>query len=283
VSPPRTRVQPLCPVRGCRLPLELAERAWECPRRHGFDVARSGYVNLLQPGDRRSRTPGDSPEAVAARARLEERGFATAGHATLVQGLAPLFEREGEPALDVGAGTGSLLGRLVAAHGLDGWALDLSAAAVRQGARRWPGLAWIVANGHRELPFADGTFRLVLSSVGPKNPHEFRRVLAPDGWLVLLVPGPDDLIELREVITGEGRRRDRSAAALEAFEPAFECVERTLATETHWLERPELDDLLAATYRGARFAENRRLAALAGLETTFSSHVLRFRPRADGP
>ena len=37
-----------------------------CPRGHSFDVARSGYINLLQPQERRSRNPGDSADAVAA-------------------------------------------------------------------------------------------------------------------------------------------------------------------------------------------------------------------------
>ena len=46
--------------------------------RTAFDVARSGYVNLLQPQDKRSKTPGDTPEAVAARRRFLDRGHADA-------------------------------------------------------------------------------------------------------------------------------------------------------------------------------------------------------------
>ena len=38
------------------LPIDLETQV--CPRGHAFDVARSGYVNLLQPQDRRS--PGQS-------------------------------------------------------------------------------------------------------------------------------------------------------------------------------------------------------------------------------
>lgn len=37
----------LCPVCGGRLVRE--EKAWRCESRHSFDVARSGYVNLLPP------------------------------------------------------------------------------------------------------------------------------------------------------------------------------------------------------------------------------------------
>ena len=50
----------LCPVRDCRMALPREERRLLCPRGHSFDVARSGYINLLQPQDRRSKRPGDT-------------------------------------------------------------------------------------------------------------------------------------------------------------------------------------------------------------------------------
>jgi len=64
----------LCPVTDCRLALQRDERRMFCPRGHSFDVARSGYINLLQPQDRRSKNPGDDRAVVAARRRLHDRG-----------------------------------------------------------------------------------------------------------------------------------------------------------------------------------------------------------------
>jgi 23S rRNA (guanine745-N1)-methyltransferase len=61
----------LCPVRDCHMALGRAERRLLCPRGHSFDVARSGYINLLQPQERRSKQPGDTVAAVAARRRLQ--------------------------------------------------------------------------------------------------------------------------------------------------------------------------------------------------------------------
>ena len=63
-----------CTVRDCRLPLARRAGTLTCPRGHTYDIARSGYVNLLQPQDRRSPSPGDSKAAVAARGRLIESG-----------------------------------------------------------------------------------------------------------------------------------------------------------------------------------------------------------------
>ncbi|MEU1747871.1 putative RNA methyltransferase [Micromonospora arida] len=60
-----------CPV--CGEPLEQATdtRALRCPRRHSFDIARQGYVNLLT-----GRAPhvGDTPDMVAARADFQAAG-----------------------------------------------------------------------------------------------------------------------------------------------------------------------------------------------------------------
>ena len=64
----------LCPVRDCRMALVREERRLICPRGYSFDVARSGYINLLQPQDRRSKQPGDTAAAVAGRRRLHDRG-----------------------------------------------------------------------------------------------------------------------------------------------------------------------------------------------------------------
>ena len=50
----------LCTVRDCREQLLREERRMVCPRGHSFDIARRGYVNLLQPQDRRSKKPGDT-------------------------------------------------------------------------------------------------------------------------------------------------------------------------------------------------------------------------------
>jgi len=279
VKPSTTSVHLRCTVRGCGR--ELARRAgtWDCPNGHSFDIARSGYVNLLQPGDRRSRSPGDTPDAVAARARLEERGIGAEWRDAVASKVDGLLRRDGETALDAGAGTGLLLGHLAWLYRLEGWALDISVPAVRFGSRRWPALSWVVANAHRRLPFADGAFTLVLSSVGPKNPKEFSRILAADGSLLLIVPAPEDLIELRHALLGEGRRIDRAARALELFGASFRCADRTYARGRQRLDRAGLDDLLTATYRGARRSQRKRLDELDGLETTFAAEILHFVPR----
>ncbi len=207
----------LCTVRDCRAPLVLEERRYVCANAHAFDIARSGYVNLLQPQDKRSKTPGDTPEAVAARRRFLERGHA----APLVDGIVRALPlREGDALLDAGCGEGHHLAAFRHAYGVDAHGTDISVPAIELAARRYRDCSWVVANADRFLPYADGSFRAVASITARMNPEEFRRVLAPEGTLLVVIPGADDLIELRAAILGERIERNRVERTVATFAPA---------------------------------------------------------------
>src|SRR5712691_10662008 len=104
----------LCTVRNCQAPLARAEGVLVCTRGHSFDIARSGYINLLQPQERRSKTPGDAAEAVAARRRLHDRGVT----APLLHSIAELADLTNDAVvLDAGCGDGYYLGSLAQASG----------------------------------------------------------------------------------------------------------------------------------------------------------------------
>src|SRR6202166_3439615 len=169
----------LCPVRGCGAPLSRAGRALACPRGHRFDVARSGYCNLLQPHERRSRRPGDSAAALAARRRLFDQGHGD----WLVPHLLAAFDAlplpPGAAVLDVGCGEGFYLGTLARERRIEAHGLDISVPAIDLAARRYPAATWIVANADRTLPYAAGSFGLALALTSRVNPGELRRVLAP--------------------------------------------------------------------------------------------------------
>ena len=267
----------LCTVRGCGERLTLADRSYRCARGHAYDVARSGYVNLLQPQDRRAALPGDSKAAAEARRR-----FLRAGHgegfarelAALLRGLGPT-----RPALlDIGFGEGSYLARMVDALGAAGEGLDISVAAVDLAARAYRDPRWVVANADRRLPYAEGSFDLVTSITARRNGPEVRRVLKPDGTLVVAVPAPDDLAELRREVLGDAPPRDRGGRLLEDFGADFVLRNRLTWRERAALGREALADLLASTYRGARLSQRARAGALETLEVTQSREVFVFTP-----
>jgi 23S rRNA (guanine745-N1)-methyltransferase len=253
----------LCPVRDCQQPLHRLDRRLLCPRAHSFDIARSGYVNLLQPQDRRSRHPGDTAEAVAARRRLHDLGV-TQPLLHAISSLLPLAASDS--VLDAGCGDGFYLGSLARQSACSAHGVDISIPAVDAAARRYPHCDWIVANADRAIPCAAAAFSAVLSITARMNAPEFARVLRPAGRLLVAIPAPDDLIELR------GAGRDRAERTIEAFAPAFALTARQRVTTTAALDADAVRDVLLSIYRP--------LQALpaAAQRVTFSLDLLLFHP-----
>jgi 23S rRNA (guanine745-N1)-methyltransferase len=179
-----------CPV--CGRPLSAQGAGLDCPAGHHFDAAKQGYVDLVAGP---VRHPGDSAAMVTARAE-----FLAAGHfdflADALVRAAPGL-RAGGLVVDVGAGTGYYLARL-----LDGYpqalgvALDVAKPALRRAARAHPRALAARADAWRALPVADGSADLLVNVFAPRNGAEFARVLRPDGDLLVVVPAAEHLGEL---------------------------------------------------------------------------------------
>lgn len=269
----------LCTVRGCGEPLAGAGPTLRCARGHSFDRSRHGYVNLLQPQDRRSRRPGDSREAVAARRRLFDAGYEEPILAAILAALARAGLERRRAVLDVGCGEGTFLARAVDRFDVEGAGVDISTAAVELAARTYPAPTWLVANADRTLPFASGSFDLVTSITARRHGPELRRVLTPNGRLVVVVPAPDDLAELRVALHGYASAKSRVESAVEALARDFALAGITSVRSLAHLDGAALADLLASTYRGARTSERGRIDDRTTLDVTFSRDILIFAPR----
>ena len=268
-----------CSVRGCHQPLTRSADAYVCDRGHSFDIARSGYLNLLQPQDRRSRAPGDAAAALDARARLLAAGIGASILAGFVdRAVAALETQANAVVLDLGCGTGESLERITVAAGASGVGLDISVDAIDRAARRTQALTWVVANADRRLPVLDASVGLVLSLNARRNPPECARVLLPGGRLLVAVPAPDDLIELRALVQGQGATRERADAVIEEHAPLFNLSARDRLAERHSLDGQAMRDLLAGTYRGARRSQQGH-EGLDPLEVTLATDVLMFTRR----
>jgi 23S rRNA (guanine745-N1)-methyltransferase len=243
-----------CPVCGDPLAETTAgtARALRCPRRHSFDVARQGYVNLLA-----GRAPhtGDSAGMVAARA-----DFLAAGHYDTVAAALAATARQLVPApaptgpgdgtgpagtgdgtgpagtgdgtgpagssgvdayplvVDAGAGTGHYLAAVLAAlPEAAGLALDVAKPALRRAARAHPRAAAALADTWQRLPLADRSATVLLNVFAPRNGPEFHRVLDPAGALLVVTPDADHLTELvgaLDLLRVDPTKADRVAESL---------------------------------------------------------------------
>ncbi len=269
----------LCPVRGCGGALEPRDRSWVCGRGHTFDMARSGYVNLLQPQDRRSKSPGDPKEAVHARRRFLDAGHGGLLLRALLEEIDGMSLPDRAAVLDVGCGEGYFLGSLAGEREMEVHGVDLSVPAIDLAARRWPDVSWWVVNADRALPFADGSFDLALSLAGRRPAAELARVLKPAGCLLVAVPAEDDLVELREAVQGEGVLRGRLEKAVEELSGAFEMEARRAVRTTETLDAAAVRDALASTYRGARTSQREKVEAIGGMDVTLSFDLAVLRRR----
>lgn len=254
----------LCPVRNCRLPLVHEKGCVVCARGHSFDIARSRYINLLQPQDRRSSRPGDSAPAVAARRRLHDLGVTRPLLDAVAETLIPL---PSDVVLDAGCGDGYYLGTLARQMGFSGQGVDISVPAIEAAARRYPECEWIVANADRLVPYSDGSFTALISITARMNSGEFRRVLRDDGRLLVGLPATDDLIELR------GAGRDRTARTIASFADDFTLTSQRRVTATADLDAATVHDVLVSIYRPLRSRPAK------ATRVTFSLDLLLFRPK----
>jgi 23S rRNA (guanine745-N1)-methyltransferase len=198
-----------CPV--CEGALAPAATAVGCPAGHSFDVARQGYLNLLTG---RAPAGADTPAMVAARAALFD-----AGHlAPVTSAIVSLLPPAAGLVLDVGAGTGHHLAAVLDARpDAVGIALDVSKAAARRSARVHPALGSVVADVWHRLPVADGCAGVLLDVFAPRHGAEFRRVMRPDGLLIVVTPEPDHLADLvgpLGLLTVDPAKAERTGSSL---------------------------------------------------------------------
>lgn len=255
--------QLVCPVRGCRSQLTVQSLQVSCELGHSFDISRSGYINLLQPQDRRSANPGDSAEAVQSRRRIHDLGVTQPLQDAIADLLRPSHHNA---VLDAGCGDGFYLGSLQQRFGFHASGADISVAAINAAARRYPACEWIVANADRAIPYADASFSAVLSITARRNPNEFRRVLKNNGTLLLAIPAPDDLIELR------GSGRDRVPAVIDEFAASFRIIEHRQATTAADLDAESVECIRRSVYRPLHSGPP------TAMRLTFSLDLLLFAP-----
>ncbi len=234
-----------------------------CAAGHSFDVARQGYVNLLGPGDKRSRDPGDSKAMVSARA-----AFLDSGHyepialqmAELVRSLVGVDAT----IVDAGCGEGYYLQTLRArlASGDHGYptliGFDISKWAVQAAARRFPA-TWIVAS-NRNIPLAAESADCLLSLFGFPVYASFHTLLKAGGTVLLVNAGPRHLIELREILYPSVRHSASTVVAQAQAAGLLPGDCSTLQYQTAPLQQPQLQQLLSMTphmFRASREGKQR--------------------------
>jgi 23S rRNA (guanine745-N1)-methyltransferase len=263
-----------CPL--CHAPLSRSERSFSCASRHQFDIAKEGYVNLLPVQHKRSRDPGDSAEMMQARRVFLEAGHYQPLRDAIASKLRNALPENADAILDIGCGEGYYT-HAFASVAAKTFGLDVSKAAIRAAAKRYPQVMFCVASSHR-LPFEDQSIDAIVRIYAPCKAEELVRVVKPGGLVITAAPGPRHLLELKGLIYNEAQLHAPDAGEIEGFDVVEqqsiayemnlngqEAVALLQMTPFAWRARPEV---WAALEQQENFA----------CQTDFTLHTLR---RAD--
>ncbi len=200
----------ICPVCGAAMTVSDDGKSLICaggargnktPRRHCFDFASGGYVNLAPPSQSLS---GDSREAVVSRTRFLEAGYYDPIRDAVCEALST-YSRGGL-AVDAGCGegyytaaaakhTGAILGLDLSKFGVD----TAAKRARRQGLTN----TLFTVAGIYSIPLRDGCADAVISMFAPCAEEEFSRILGADGILIAVGAGEDHLYGLKRAVYDE--------------------------------------------------------------------------------
>lgn len=210
-----------CPV--CKASLALAGTSLVCPNKHCYDIAKSGYVNLVLSSPKQTNYDKHS---------FENRHF------VLEQGLyQPILdalvhfvshEKSIERILDVGCGEGYYAKHLRQQTGKSVFAFDLSKDSIQLAAKKDTDalINWFVAD-LSAIPLQDGCIDCILDIFSPANYKEFHRILAPNGYVIKVVPTANHLLELRQKAKDYLLRTEYSnQSVIDYFENSFSCISR---------------------------------------------------------
>ena len=193
-----------CPV--CSELLEADGKTLKCKNNHCFDVAKQGYVNLLQSQKSSKKRHGDDTLMVKARQDFLDAGYYDCLRDKITEVLKEFLKPEMTIA-DLGCGecyyTAGIFESLKE-QGVDCeiCGIDISKQALISGAKRCRELHLAVASTS-DLPLSDKSCDAVVSIFAPCSDTEIHRVLKDDGVWIKAFPLERHLMGLKAVIYDE--------------------------------------------------------------------------------
>jgi len=238
----------ICPK--CEKALIAEGRALVCEHRHSYDLAKEGYVNLMPTGKKIAATVGDSAAMLMARRAFFEGGY----YEPLRQKLVELVIRDAPRVVgDIGCGEGYYIGGIATAlPEAKCFGTDIAKDGIKMAAKLYPQVSFVVADTYGRLPLAEHQADVLIDVFAPRNALEFNRVLDPSGKLIVVIPAPEHLAELRERNGLLGLQPDKLQAVVASLEGEFKLSDVVSLTYVLDLPTAAVGNLIGMT-PNARF------------------------------
>lgn len=180
----------VCPI--CKLQLNKIGNKYVCAKKHTFDEARQGYVNLLPVSGKKSLTPGDNDLMTTARREFLKGGY----YDKLLFRICEILKERGvKILLDSGCSEGHYT-KVMATAVEKTLAFDISKTAVKLGSANDKNTTYFVASAFH-IPLRDRAVDCVTKIFAPDSPKEFSRILKKEGILIEVIPAENHLLELK--------------------------------------------------------------------------------------
>lgn len=269
----------ICPV--CGEKLDISGKSYVCANRHTFDMAKSGYVNLL-PTNNSGSVHGDNKLMLRARRDFLEKGYYKPLRDAVCKTISH-YCWDGSIILDAGCGEGYYTTAVKAIFdqseiAVEMYGIDISKDAVDMAAKRKSGVNFAAASVFH-IPVQSYTCDIVLTMFAPYCGEEYSRILKKDGIMIMAIPSENHLWELKSKIYDTPYKNEVKDYHLDGFE--FICAEKIAYTMKIY-ENSDILSLFSMTpyYYKTGKIEKERLNQLENLETQADFELLIYKKTA---
>ncbi len=231
-----------CPI--CKTQMEINEEGkMSCQSNHSFDVAKQGYLYLLN----------RPVHSMYGKELFESR------HAVIAAGIYDPMQKaivdeinvQSPIVLDTGCGEGSHLHRIC--QQIDeviGVGVDISKEGIVAAAKFYGDELWCVGD-LANSPYNEESFDVILNILSPANYEEFKKLLKPGGKVIKIVPQENYLKELRVQAFADSEKESyTNSQTVERFKDSFTHTEVKRITYTVPLSQELVPKLLEMTPMG---------------------------------
>ncbi|MFE8698464.1 putative RNA methyltransferase [Cytobacillus sp. FJAT-53684] len=237
-----------CPI--CKGSMKVVDfKSLICVKNHTFDFAKQGYLNLM---NHPSNTHYNKELFEARHHMITSSHLYTLMHEEISKVIKRYMSASNASCLivDAGCGEGSHLQQILngcMSQTIAGVGLDISKEGIIKAAKKYEQPIWLVGD-LAKLPFQDQSIHVILNILSPSNYKEFKRVLVPEGIVIKVVPGPNYLKELREVLFSNNEKKAyRNEATVSLFKKNFQLLDVIDLCYTKKLAKTDLRNLVQMT------------------------------------